>query len=774
MLFAAVAFTALFVFLNFPRSSFGAVPVATPVVETAHSRYPIKHIIFIVKENRSFDNLFGAFPGADGTTQAQISTGRIIKLGHTPDRLLLDVGHAGAAASLAVNYGRMNRFNLLPGALQNGHDVADSQYQQSDIPNYWRYASIFTLDDHFFSTIMGPSFPNHLITVGASSANTVDNPRGQFLHAWGCDGGPHSVVDGINPNGTTFLTRPCFNFQTLPDELQRAHISWKYFAPPAFGSGYVWSALDAIKHIRYGPLWKTNVQPPGTFLKDLATGHLPHVSWLVTSSQLSDHPPAAICVGESWSVRVINAVMRSRYWKDSAIFVTWDDFGGFYDHVAPPRQDLISLGPRVPTIVISPYARSHFVDHTQLDFDSLLKFVEDDYGLPPLTARDRNAGSILSSFDFQQAPRPPLTLQPRICPKADYIAARPLVGSVIKVHTANGLHTILIRIGGNTILTILLGPSYTLQDSKTDRLTFDQISVGDTITTSATPDPQRALVYTTFTVRDNSVVPLKNAPAILTSVASDLSYGNVTIGKENSLVDLEPSVKVFRLDGTAGSRNDLVGNQEIRISGLLDTKTMTVIKVTGITVVTGPLVKLKVSVAHTTVSAGSKQAISITASARSKVSLLIQYAGGKLVRASIATDSHGHASYAFTVPSGVNSFSSSEATISVTAGTAVSRAHFSVKRAALEVFAEHDVVKPGGTQNILLLGPRNATVDLQVLWTDGTFTRHSLRLDSQGHGSYSVKVPTPKGHPSSSTVTVQALTSLSSGPVIAVTHFHDR
>jgi hypothetical protein len=138
------------------------------------------------------------------------------------------------------------------------------------------------------------------------------------------------------------------------------------------------------------------------------------------------------------------------------------------------------------------------------------------------------------------------------------------------------------------------------------------------------------------------------------------------------------------------------------------------------------------------------------------------------------TDSHGHAAYAFTVPAGVNSFSSSEATIYVTVGTAVSRAHFSVKRAALEVFAVHDVVKPGGTQNILLLGPRNATVDLQVLWTDGTFTRHSLRLDSHGLGTYSLKVPTPKGHPGSRTVTIQAVTTLSSGPVIAVTHFHDR
>jgi phospholipase C len=112
--------------------------------------------------------------------------------------------------------------------------------------------------------------------------------------------------------------------------------------------------LDAIKHIRFGPLWKTNVVRDTTFIKDVQSGHLPQVSWLVTNALESDHPPASICLGENWTVRQINAVMKSRYWKDTAIFLTWDDFGGFYDHVAPPHLDYISLGPRVPTIVISP------------------------------------------------------------------------------------------------------------------------------------------------------------------------------------------------------------------------------------------------------------------------------------------------------------------------------------------------------------------------------------------------------------------------------------
>jgi phospholipase C len=778
---AALGFAALFAVLTFshvdsiPGSStpgiLAAAPVSTPTGEKSRTRYPIKHIIFIIKENRSFDNLFGTYPGADGTKRAELSTGQIITLAHTPDRMLLDVGHAGAAASLAINYGRMNQFNLLPGAQQDGKDVADSQYRQSDIPNYWRYAQTFALDDHFFSTIIGPSFPNHLVTVGATSANTVDNPRGQIVHAWGCDGGPRSVVDGINPNGTTFLTRPCFNFQTLPDELERAGISWKYYAPTQYASGYVWSALDAVRHIRYGPLWKTNVQPTPTFFSDLSTGHLPHVSWIVTNAFQSDHPPAAICIGESWSVNVINAVMRSKYWKDTAIFLTWDDFGGFYDHVAPPRQDLISFGPRVPTLVISPYARPHFVDHSVLDFDSLLKFVEDDYGLSPLTNRDRNAASITSSFDFNQTPLAPLTLQPRNCPKNDYAAYSPIEGTVIRTHSSHGLHTILIRIGGNTILTVLLGPSYVINDAGNGRLVFSQIQVGDRIRTSATPDPQRALVYTAFSVRDKSVSPLKNANAILTTVAPDLSYGNLTIGKENALVNFPASVKVFRLDGTRGTRNDLVGNQQIRISGLLDTQSESMIHVDSITILTGPTVKTKVALRHSTVALGSTQTVLISASPRTTFAVSVRYASGASSRGAVVTDGAGRATYSFIVPAGVNSPTSNLATVSVSLGRLVTSARFSVARATLEVYARSSTVKRGGSQTIYVLGPRSASVDLQLLWPDGTFTRQSVRLDQHGHGISSVKVPAPRGHPRSTTVTVQALTTVHSAPVVAVTHF---
>ena len=433
--------------------------------------------------------MFGRFPGADGATTAHIASGDSVHLTHTPDKTFLDIGHAGAAAELAINNGRMNHFDLLPGSRQNGKDIADSQYFESDIPNYWKYARAFTLDDHFFATIIGPSFPNHLITVAATSGNTVDNPRGQLVHAWGCDGGPHSFVNGINPDGTHFVTHPCFNFVTLPDRLQQAHVSWKYYAPPLFASGYVWSALDAIRHIRYSSLWKSNVPRDTTFVKDVAAGKLPQVSWIVTNARESDHPPASICLGENWTVRVINAVMKSQYWKDTAIFLTWDDFGGFYDHVAPPRLNYISLGPRVPTIVISPFARQHHVDHTQYDFNSMLRFIEDDFRLKPLNSSDKSANSMLPSFDFQSSPAPPLVLKTRQCPASAYVTASKLSGTVVRTHRENQIYSVVIHIKGNTLVTVIFGPSHQVFDSKHNLLSFGDISDGDTVSNGGNPGP---------------------------------------------------------------------------------------------------------------------------------------------------------------------------------------------------------------------------------------------------------------------------------------------
>lgn len=378
---------------------------------------PIRHVVIIVRENHSFDNLFGRFPGADGTTMAREGA-LVVPLNITPIHTDVDLGHAGNSVMQAMNGGRMNQFYREYRAIQDGVDVADSQYLPDEIPDYWAYARRYALADHFFSTVPASSFPNHLVTVTGQWLNTYNNPRvpeGGF-HSWGCDAGVRTVVQW-SYRGESGSTRPCFNTATLADEANAAGVTWKYYAPPPGTFGYIWSTLDAIRHIRYSPQWKANVLPTRDFIADVDGGHLPAISWLTTDLPTSDHPPASICNGQNWVAQQINAVMASTYWKSTAIIVTWDDFGGFYDHVPPPVSSGAPLGPRVPMIVISPYARPHFIDHTQYDFRSILKFVESTFNLPHMAVFDRGVNSLRGMLDFRQRPVRPLLIGQVACAK---------------------------------------------------------------------------------------------------------------------------------------------------------------------------------------------------------------------------------------------------------------------------------------------------------------------------------------------------------------------
>ncbi|HXT35743.1 MAG TPA: alkaline phosphatase family protein [Chloroflexota bacterium] len=391
-----------------------------PSVSSATQSMPpglnkIDHIIYIVKENRSFDNYFGRFPGADGATVGRTSTGVVIPLAETPDQVYPDVAHGAADATAATDGGRMDRFDKLPGAITLGVNHAYTAMYPQDIPNYWAYARHFTLDDHFFSTVMGPTFPNHLATIAAQNGGVIGNPQHSMNH-WGCDAPPGTFVQTQSATGQVGTAFPCFDFTTLADRLNAAHVGWRYYAPQAGQQGYIFSTFDAIRHIRNGPQWQTNVLPWTRFQTDVAHGNLAPVTWLVTDTAESEHPPASTCLGENTTVAEINAVMHSPFWKDTAIFVTWDDFGGFYDNVAPPRVNPYGLGPRVPTLVISPYARPGFVDHATYSFASLLKLAELRFGLPALTALDAQATTHLGSFDFNQTPAAPFILRPHACP----------------------------------------------------------------------------------------------------------------------------------------------------------------------------------------------------------------------------------------------------------------------------------------------------------------------------------------------------------------------
>jgi len=374
----------------------------------------IKHIVFIVKENRTFDNYFGTFEGADGATSGVISTGEMVALGQGPDRTPRDIDHSYQAAVTAIDGGAMDQFDLIRGGSVNGDLLAYTQYQEADIPNYFAYARRFVLADAFFSSLEGPSFPNHLYTVAAQSGKVINNPANS-QGRWGCDAPANSLAQTLEEDGSFGRVYPCFDFDTLADRLENKGLSWKYYAPGQGQSGYIWSVLDAIGHIRNTSLWTDHVLPTEQFALDAASGNLPAVSWLVTSGELSEHPPSSVCLGENWTVEQLNALMTGPDWRSTVVFLTWDDFGGFYDHVPPPVVDNFGFGPRVPLLILSPWVKRGYITHATLEFSSVLKFIEERYDLDPLTERDQDANDLIDSFDFQHPHPRPLILSARQC-----------------------------------------------------------------------------------------------------------------------------------------------------------------------------------------------------------------------------------------------------------------------------------------------------------------------------------------------------------------------
>jgi phospholipase C len=379
----------------------------------------IQHIIFLIKENRSFDTYFGKFPGANGATSGTTSTGQVFTLREPGDRVS-NVAHDWISANTAIDGGKMDRFDIIPNGNVNGAYTAYSQYSQADMPNYWSYATNFALADDMFASLIGPSLPAHLYTIGAQSDGIINNPvlpNGSQPENWGCDSPVGTTVNVIDAEGDYENIFPCVDFQTLADSMNNAGISWKYYAQDKQNTGgYSWNSYDAINHIRNSSYWTTNVVPYSQFVTDAQNGNLPAVSWVTPSFGDSEHPPSSVCQGENWSVQQINAVMQGPEWSSSAIFLTWDDFGGFYDHVAPPKVDTLGLGERVPMIIISPYAKAGFISHTQYEFSSVLKFIEERFNLPFLTSRDADANDTTDSFNFNQTPLPPLVLSQRTCP----------------------------------------------------------------------------------------------------------------------------------------------------------------------------------------------------------------------------------------------------------------------------------------------------------------------------------------------------------------------
>ena len=384
---------------------------------------PIKHVVFVIKENRTFDNLFGLFPGADGVSVG-IDRGEPRPLTRAPEMLPTDIKHCYTCALQAWNDGKMDGFATISEAADRW---AYTQYLPEDIPNYWHWASGYALFDNFFASAQGPSFPNHLYTIAAQSGGTHENPAQDqellrehhretgLFKSWGCDALDTAWVNVYDSEGVRKRVAPCFDFLTEGDLLNRAGIPWAYYAATQWQNGYIWSAYTAIRRFREDErLWQRHMFPVDDFVEHARAGLLPPVTWVTPRFEVSDHPEYSLCHGENWTTRIVNAVMEGPLWKDTAIFLTWDDYGGFYDHVPPPQVDDFGFGIRVPLIVISPYAKHGYVSSELGEFSSVLRFIEDNFGLTQLTHRDREATPLLSAFDFTQEPRPPnlLPLRP--------------------------------------------------------------------------------------------------------------------------------------------------------------------------------------------------------------------------------------------------------------------------------------------------------------------------------------------------------------------------
>jgi phospholipase C len=385
----------------------------SPLITTAQSK--IKHVVFVILENRSFDEVFGRFPGAAGTTTGSVPGGHTLPLLHAPPYSWHDIDHDYANATKSINGGKMDGFIDNNGANLNGDRMTFWQFDQGDIPNFWSYAQHFTLGDHMFSSVPAATFPNHLYTVAAQAKGIVTNPQNSS-GGWGCDSSTGAYTLALTGGNKLERLGTCFTWPNLADSLQAAHVSWDYYAAPVSDTGYLFSTLDAFRSIRETKLWTSNVLNQSSFAADAQAGRLPTFAWVTPTFTQSSHPPFSICSSEDWFVDKMNALMRGPDWNSTAVFLIWDDYGGFYDHMAPPKgQPYGVLGPRVPFLLISPYARSGYIDHTTYNFSSIMKTVEELTAVPPLNQYDRDARDLLGSFNFSRKPAPPLLLKTREC-----------------------------------------------------------------------------------------------------------------------------------------------------------------------------------------------------------------------------------------------------------------------------------------------------------------------------------------------------------------------
>lgn len=362
---------------------------------------PIKHLIYLMQENHSFDNYFGTYPGADGipadTCMPIDPTGatseRCVTPFHIGDRAITDLGHSDSVYYDQLNGGTMDGF-VYAHNQRNAHgELAMGYYDDRDLPYYWNIADSYVLFDRFFTSAIGGSVWNHNYWVAAAP------------------GVPKNSVpeDGYGPD-----------FVTIFDRLEERGISWKFYVQNydprltyrTMGEGgskaaqIIWVPLLNIPRFLDDPNLFGKIVNLDEYYADLRAGTLPAVSYIVPSGA-SEHPPGSIRAGQSFVKTLIHELMKSAAWYDSAFIWTYDDWGGWYDHVQPIAVDAYGYGFRAPALLVSAYARRGYIDNTTYDFTSPIKFITDNWDLAPLAERDAKANSIANAFDFSAGPRPP-------------------------------------------------------------------------------------------------------------------------------------------------------------------------------------------------------------------------------------------------------------------------------------------------------------------------------------------------------------------------------
>ncbi|HEX8816536.1 MAG TPA: alkaline phosphatase family protein [Terriglobales bacterium] len=445
----AALLSATFLLLNLNGCSAASCTPGTsgcPAASTPPPPATIKHVVILFQENRSTDNLFHdpvlISRGADLANSGLNSKGQTIQMEPIPLGINYDLDHTHPAFEVEYDNGKMDGADLVTPICTGGVlncIPPNPQYkyvQASDVAAYFQFAEQYAFGDRMFQTNQGPSFPAHQFIFAGTSSPTASSPlfvaddpnTADGFNVAGCVAPAEETVDLIGPDGKYVAPPiyPCLEHKTLSDELDAKGVSWAYYTS---SSSDIWNAPSAIHHICQpqqqngelacsGQSWNNVRLPAKTILTDITSNNLPAVSWVIPTGQASDHPayPSTI-QGPSWVASIVDAIGQSPYWADTAIIVTWDDWGGWYDHVPPPQVRVnctlwgcgYIYGFRVPLIVISPYAKPGYISHVNHDFGSILKFVEGVFKLPSLGYADALADDLSDCFDFKQTP---LTFNP--------------------------------------------------------------------------------------------------------------------------------------------------------------------------------------------------------------------------------------------------------------------------------------------------------------------------------------------------------------------------